>query len=205
VNTRILGTVARPKQWKMHLGQKKDSVLKVSLSNKKTRQYVKNIDVLIDYVFHHPDDSEKKRVWHQMIEKYNDAMEILLIRSEYTDAMIEEFQQKIDDFFELYVNHSGAGKEGVTNYIHMLSSGHIRYCMQVHRNLYKYSQQGWESLNEKFKLTFFNHTQRGGNYGVNTAESERSYLKSIFRAFQRELLWISGVADDYFMSKYAIA
>ncbi len=49
---------------------------------------------------------------------------------------------------------SGAGKEGVTNYIHMLASGHIKYYMTVYWNLYKYSQQGWESLNENTKLTF---------------------------------------------------
>ncbi len=68
--------------------------------------------------------------------------------------------------------------------------------MQAHRNLCKYSQQGWESLNEKCKLTFFNHTQRGGNFGTNTAETELTCLKSIYRAFQRELLWISGVGED---------
>jgi len=72
------------------------------------------------------------------------------------------------------MERSGAGKEGVTNYIHMLSSGHIQYYMKIHRNLYKYSQQGWESLNEKFKLTFFNNTQCGGNFGKNTDEAERS-------------------------------
>jgi hypothetical protein len=41
--------------------------------------------------------------------------------------------------------------------------------MRAHRNLYKFSQQGWESLNEKVKLSFFNHTQRGGNFGQHRA------------------------------------
>jgi hypothetical protein len=65
----------------------------------------------------------------------------------------------------MYVEHSSAGKEGITNYIHMLGSGHIKHYMTIHHNLYKYSQQGWESLNEKFKLMLFNHMQRGGNFG----------------------------------------
>jgi hypothetical protein len=69
-----------------------------------------------------------------------------------------------------YVELSGAGKEGITNYIHMLGRGHISYFMKQHRNLYKFSQQGWEGLNEKFKLIFFNHSQRGGNYGNDVAE-----------------------------------
>jgi hypothetical protein len=84
----------------------------------------------------------------------------------------------------------------------MLGSGHISYFMKQHRNLYKFSQQGWESLNEKFKLIFFNPSQRGGNYGNNVAENDRSYLKTIFMAFQREILWTSGVAEAYFMDKY---
>jgi len=65
---------------------------------------------------------------------------------------------------------------------------------------YKYSQQGWESLNAKVKLSFFNHTQHGGNYGADVEETERSYLKSIFMYFQREILWISGVAEQYILS-----
>ncbi len=201
VNTRILGTVYRPKQWKMHLGEKNDTVLKVSLSNKKTRQFVENIGVLIDYVFDHPEDAEQRRIWHYLIDRYCQAMDILLLRREYTDDEIEEFQSLIDDFFVAYVEESGAGKEGITNYIHMLGSAHIKHYMKLHRNLYKFSQQGWESLNDKFKLIFFNHTQRGGNFGAHTGEAERSYLKSVFRAFQHELLWISGRAEDHFLSK----
>jgi hypothetical protein len=108
---------------------------------------------------------------------------------------------KIDNSFSAYVELSGAGKEGVTNYLHMLGSGHLMYYMKVHRNLYKYSQQGWESLNAKVKLSFFNHTQCGGNYGVDVEETERSYLKSIFMYFQREILWISGVAEQYILEK----
>jgi hypothetical protein len=127
-------------------------------------------------------------------------MRILQKRSEYTESDINEFQLKINDFFVAYIEESGAGIEGVTNYIHMLRSGHIAYYMKSHGNLYKFSQQGWESLNEKFKLSFFNHTQCGGNFDTDTMEQERSYLRSIFMFFQRELLWISGIAELHFMN-----
>ena len=40
VNTHILGTMSRPKQWKMLLGEKNDTVLKVSLSNKKNNLWI---------------------------------------------------------------------------------------------------------------------------------------------------------------------
>jgi hypothetical protein len=126
---------------------------------------------------------------------------ILRKRSEYTEQDIINFQIEIGDFFTAYVEQSGAGKEGVTNYIHMLGSSHISYYMKTHGNLYKYSQQGWESLNEKFKLSFFNHTQRGGNFGTGSDKNERSYLKPLLMFFQRELLWTSGLAEQHFSTE----
>jgi hypothetical protein len=66
--------------------------------------------------------------------------------------------------------------------------------------LHKFSQQGWESLIEKIKLSYFNHTRHGGNFGVDNREQERSYLWSIFMFFQQELLWISGMAEQYFLN-----
>jgi hypothetical protein len=201
VNTKILGTLLRPKQWKVPVNEAGDAVTKVSLSNKKTRLFVDNIDSLIDQIFSSPADTELKQIWKQMLQDYRDALTILRQPQEYTDDDIAVFQDKIDSFFTAYVERSGAGKEGITNYLHMLGSGHISFFMKKHRNLYKFSQQGWESLNEKFKLIFFNHSQRGGNYGSHSSENDRHYLKTIFMAFQREILWTSGMGEEYFVTK----
>jgi hypothetical protein len=107
-----------------------------------------------------------------MISQYKTGMKILRKRSEYTTQDITVFQNLMDDFFEKYVAETG--NEGITNYIHMLASGHIKYYMEVHKNLYKFSQQGWESLNSKYKQVFFRHTQRGGNFGKEEDENERA-------------------------------
>ncbi len=178
VNTRILGTAQRPKQWRLYLGKKNDTILKVSLSNKKTKKYMDNIAVLIDHIFQ--DDDAKRQKWHDMVRNYNRAMKILQKKNEYTDDDISEFQELIDNFFFSYIEECGAGKEGVTNYIHMLGSGHVKHYMVTHHNLYQFSEQCWESLNAKFKLTFFNHTQHGGNFSKNASEIEKSYLKPSF-------------------------
>ena len=85
VNTRVLGTVTCLKQWKLLLGQNNDSVLKVSLSNTKTRMFVSHLHILIDYLFQHPEDAEKKQVWYGLIDDYCDAMDILLMQREYTE------------------------------------------------------------------------------------------------------------------------
>ncbi len=43
----------------MPLGDKNDTVLIVSLSNVKTRKFMENIGVLIDFCFPEPEDEEK--------------------------------------------------------------------------------------------------------------------------------------------------
>jgi hypothetical protein len=223
VQKRILGTERRPKLWWLPLRENKkevssvvefvffffftqlilllhnnSQVAKVALSNKKTRQFMNNINLLIDDIFQKPEHIERRNVWKDMLQKYRHAMEILRKQSDYTDDDINLFQDLIDDFFEQYIEVTGV--EGITNYLHMLGSGHFKYYMQIHRNLYKFSQQGWESLNSKFKQVFFRHTQRGGHYGRESDENERFYLASVMRAFQREKLWISGDAEHYFES-----
>ncbi len=78
-------------------------------------------------------------------------------------------QQKIQDHFWwrwifsffAYIEDSGAGKEGVRNFIHVLGSGHYTYYIKARSNLYQYSQQGQGSLTKQFKLAFVNHTKCG--------------------------------------------
>ncbi len=67
-------------------------------------------------------------------------MVLLHKRSEYTDDDINLFQHLMDDFLHKYVDATRC--KVVTNYICLLGSDHIRYYMEIHHNLYKYSQQG---------------------------------------------------------------
>jgi len=47
------------------------------------------------------------------------------------------------------------GHEGVTNYIHMLTTGHISEYLVYWGDLYDHSQQGWEAFNSLIKTFFF--------------------------------------------------
>jgi hypothetical protein len=100
------------------------------------------------------------------LSKYKSAMELLTVHCELTEQENEQFQELIDDFFELWI--IVFGDEGITNYIHMLSSGHILYFMKRYDSLYLYSQQGWESLNSTIQTFILQNSQRGGrNSGEN--------------------------------------
>jgi hypothetical protein len=196
VRTAILGTPWHPKQWKVPMKEDGDEIGKVSLSNSTTCAFMSGVAPLIDFIFQHEEDIELKNEWHGLINAYNPANELQRKPTTFTDDEIEEFQMLIDDFYRRWIKLVGC--EGITNYIHMLGSGHIAYYLEKHHNLYKFSQQNWESLNEKMKATYFRNTQRGGNYGKNTRETEASYLLSVLKVFQRELLWLSGIGDQIF-------
>jgi len=194
----ILGTEWRPKQWRVPMKEGAEEIGKVSLSNSTTGEFITGLGPLIDFIFQHPDDSDARNKWHEVLRYYTDAMDLLRQPTEFTDEEIDEFRELIDNFYKKWI--ALVGREGITNYIHMLGSGHISHYLTVHRNLYKFSQQNWESLNEKMKVTYFRNTQRGGNYGKNTQENERSHLLSVLKVFQHELLWLSGIGDEVFNS-----
>jgi hypothetical protein len=50
------------------------------------------------------------------------------------------------------------GDTHITNYIHIIGSGHLPYFAKKYGNLYRFSQQGWEALNQMIKHYYFNNT-----------------------------------------------
>jgi hypothetical protein len=47
----------------------------------------------------------------------------------------------------------------------MIGSGHMTFYLQEWRNLYRYSQQGWEALNSLLTNIYFKRTQLWGHKG----------------------------------------
>ena len=62
-------------------------------------------------------------------------------KDDFEDSEIDYFQTKADNLYLNWIKLHGI--DGVTNYFHMIGSGHILYCLRKWRNLYRYSQQGW--------------------------------------------------------------
>lgn len=59
----------------------------------------------------------------------------------------------VDKWFQLF--NQLWSIEGCTNYMHMLSSGHMTEFMHKQRNLYRFSQQGWEKFNYIIFSTYY--------------------------------------------------
>ena len=190
MQTRILGTVSAPSQWRFPLTE--DGKLgSLSMDNNRTRATVNNIEALIEVSF--PDSDPNKAKLLRCFPSYRAALVILRKNTDYSDAEISMFQEHIDAWFCDWVHVYG--KEGCTNYTHMLSSSHIMQYMKEWRCLHRYSQQGWEALNALLKSYFFRRTNRGGLAKNSTRKSK---LLGIARWLQRRMMWYSGHGDALF-------
>jgi hypothetical protein len=104
------------------------------------------------------------------------------------------------------------GNDHITNYIHIIGSGHMTYFARKYGNFYRYSQQGWESLNQLLKHYYFNNTNHGGSNGNGGKDANGEYMngtvignhcKPLMKLCQRTIMWKLGLGDAYFDSKYS--
>ena len=73
--------------------------------------------------------------------------------NEYTVQELKTYKEHTSIFGNLWIDlHQ---EYGMKNYIHFIVSGHIYKYMKEWKNLYRFSQQGWESLNSLIKHFFF--------------------------------------------------
>ena len=199
MNTCVLGSQYNETHWKVPLNEGKTDILaEISLTNMQSNKVIAFINLLLADVF---DDTvenweEQLEEWTNVIETYVQLDKLMNTRSEFSDEMIENFQKLADKFFKSWVKLTGMA--GVTNYIHMLGSGHLREFLIKYRNLYMYSQQGWEHMNKRACGIYHRHTQKGGH---GSSLRNRSQILPIFRYGTRMWMWTTKKADICFNIK----
>jgi hypothetical protein len=75
------------------------------------------------------------------------------------------------------------------NYTHLLNSSHVTYYLRRFRNLYHYSNQGWESQNSQMKYVYPHRTNRGGSKGTHGGRSSKMNQLGIWML--RVLWWMT--------------
>jgi hypothetical protein len=75
----------------------------------------------------------------------------------------------------------------------MIASGHIADYLYKWKNLYRFSQQGWEAMNSLIKTFFFRRTSHGGGVRGN---SKKSRLIPIARWLQRRLIFLCRFSEE---------
>lgn len=123
------------------------------MDNNRTRKVIDSLEELVDILVV---DDTRKAQWNVSVRHYRHAVILLRQRQDFTNEQIASFQKHADNFFQNWVKLHG--KDGVTNYIHMMGSGHLAEYLYKWKNLYRYSQQGWEAMNAMIKTFFFRST-----------------------------------------------
>jgi len=188
LNTVILGDEDGPAQWALLYNAENKTVGVNCLDNHRIRKLLEHYELLINAsVF----DSDRAMKYWASMQDYRTAVVILQEKKEFTDEKVKDFQRLINFWFQLW--NELWSIEGCTNYAHMLSSGHIAEFMFKWRNLYRFSQQGWETFNHVFSTFYFRRINHGGKRYV---QSVKSKLLPIARWLQCCLLWMIGYGNQ---------
>jgi hypothetical protein len=122
--------------------------------------------------------------WRECMTGYRQVRALLNARTEFEFDDVCAFVLVSDSFMERYI--ALTGRDGMTNYFHMLHAGHIAYYLLKFKNLYRLSQQGWENINSVMKRSFHRGTQRGGG------KKSSAKIKPVFYRVLRAALWRMG-------------
>ena len=193
VNKQVLGTNENSAEWECATDDKKKEIGTITMDNVRTRAIMARLELLIEECIV---DEEDKAKWLACIPKFRDGLVKLRSKEDFDGDAVSAFQKDIDEFYQLWVELWGL--EGVTNYIHMMSSGHLSTYLFKWKNLYRHSQQGWEAFNSLVKTFYFRRTQHGGR--SNAGRGRKTRLLPIGRWLQRRVIWLCGFDGAYIES-----
>jgi hypothetical protein len=191
-NNQILGDEDGPAQWRLPMDEQGKNVGIICLDNNRIRKIIDNFQLLIQASI---SDPTRLTQYSYCIPQYRMGMEILRQREDFMDDRVKQFQEHIDQWYQTWLKLHGW--EGCTNYTHMLSSAHIAEYMFKWKNMYRFSQQGWESFNHVFSTFYFRRTNHGG---IRHGGAAKSKLLGIGCWLQRRMLWMVGVGTELFSS-----
>jgi hypothetical protein len=166
VNTQGLGTPVQNANWQISTTKDKDNrrcIKDQTLPNTHVRKFINNFPVLTSYCHNGDDFMTHRQDWDQTIHCWRAVMDAARKRETYTEEDVKEFQDLTDDWFSRWINWFG--RDGCSNYTHLVASGHIAFYLKEWGNLYKWSQEGWEVYNSLIKGVYYRRTQRGGHGG----------------------------------------
>jgi hypothetical protein len=133
--------------------------------------------------------ADRKEAWDECRDLWGEVTEMARMKEDFSDVDISEFQDRCDDFISAWLGLCG-GNVGMTNYFHIVAAGHLTYYLKVYRNLYRFSQQGWEGMNSVVKSLLHKRTQRGGHGGKKGQKNSK--VEPIARWALRRMFFLSG-------------
>jgi hypothetical protein len=150
VNRRVLGDDLNQTQWQCPRDDAERQLGVICMDNTKIRKMMNKLDGLIDLCVV---DAVRYDVWKTSMVSYRSMFVQMRKKEDLSTEEIVEFQSTTDIWFQQWIRLHG--RDGITNYIHMLAAGHFSDYLAHYKNLFIHSQQGWEKFNHQVKTYYF--------------------------------------------------
>ena len=209
MQTNVLGSRGFPCYWEVPYDKTKQ-ISPLTMDNVRMRKVMARFKEMIALCVQVPSDKAK---WTEAVQHYRVSAEIVNRKHSLSEKECHEYQKHADEFFQLWVELHG--EHGITNYAHLIGSGHILEYLLEWKNLSCHSQQGWEgkwmvdsrisfhvqlidsflaAFNSLFKKFYFNRTQRGGS--VKRGRGRKTRLEPIARWLQRRMIFMRDITVE---------
>lgn len=170
--------------WKVPMKPDGKQIADITMDDPTCKLFDSGMDYLIDVCLgSHRFGNQYVTDWKECMNGYRLVRAMITSRKTFEYDDVCAFVVTADSFMERYV--ALTGRDGMTNYFHMLRDGHVAYYLLRYRNLYRLSQQGWENVNSVMKRSFHRGTQRGGC-------RRKGKLKPVFFRIVRAAMWRMG-------------
>jgi hypothetical protein len=145
-------------------------------------------------------DDIRREEWMNFLYHYVHVNAKLHSTLEYTAEDIAELQTHIDATYCLLVTSIGGAERGVTNYFHYLGSGHVMWLIKRYGNLWRFCNEGLESLNSLASKRYNCFNNKGGHKSTCKDEAKQNCLpfEVLGSWLSRLSMWHIGTADTMF-------
>ena len=143
---------------------------------------------------------QRRDEWMTFLYHYVNVNDKLHSTLEFTDEDITALEKDIDAMYTYLVTSIGGAENGVTNYFHYLGSGHIVWMVKRYGNLWRFCNEGLESLNSLASKRYNGFNNKGGYKATCKQESGKNVLPfEVLGSWMARLgMWHIGTADTMF-------
>jgi hypothetical protein len=110
--------------------------------------------------------------WKICFDAISEIMITLRQRQYFTHDEISDLDKKVTLWSSAWI--SLTGRECMTNYIHMICIGHLVEYLKRWKNIYRFSNQGWEYQNASIRYIYHHRIQHGVSTGKNGTRSSKA-------------------------------
>jgi hypothetical protein len=144
--------------------------------------------------------TKRREEWMTFLYHYVRVNERLHSTLDYTTEDIEELECDIDAAYGMLVKSIGGKEGGITNYFHYLGSGHIIWMIKRYGNLWRFCNEGAESMNGMASKRYNMFNNKGGYKSSCKTEMQRKCtpFEVLGDWLARLSMWHIGTADTLF-------